>query len=124
MLKCMMACVCLVMLTGCLSLQIKANERPLRLDMEGLASGYVSYSGIRPWDGTIVDFGLLSNAKQDNELISLEVWPLVEVGAGLVGMRLKVLPIDMGLGVLFYQPQPHDYIDHGDHEARSEDDEE
>ena len=114
MLKWMMVFIGTLLLTSCLSLEIKAKDKPLRLNMEGLASGYASYSGIRPWNGTLVDLGLLRNTRQDNELVSVEIWPLLDVGVGLVGMRAKVLPFEAGLGTLAYQPRPHDYVDHDD----------
>lgn len=114
MVKWMMACVGLIMMTGCVSLEIKAQDCPLRLDMDGLASGHASYSGIRSWDGSLVNIGLLGNSRQNNELASVELWPLIDVGVGVVGVRAKVLAFELGLGMLAYQPKPQDYINHDD----------
>lgn len=87
--------------TGCISLTVGTSKETTGLEMNGPATGFADLNGIRPWDGTILRAHLLD----DGELISLGVWPLAEVGIGLIGARAQVLPLEAGVGMLFYSPE-------------------
>lgn len=99
------ACAALLA-TGCVSLQVGTAPTPARLQVSGLASGYVSLAGLRPYDGTILDMGLFNMAERPGELVSLDLWPVFGFGVGVVGARAHLLMLDVGLGVLWYQPKP------------------
>jgi len=98
--------IAVVLLGGCISLKIGTETRPSCLKMEGLADGYVSLSALHGYNGTILDFGLLNESLRRGEILSLDVWPLAGVGVGVVGARVRVLPMEAGLGVLWYNPKP------------------
>ena len=36
----------------------------------------------------------------------MDVWPLFGVGVGIVGARASILGLEVGVGSLFYDPQP------------------
>ncbi|MGQ9590431.1 MAG: hypothetical protein ACUVYA_09085 [Planctomycetota bacterium] len=94
------------LLFGC-SLRVGTRSDPGRLDVSGLAGGYVSVNGIRPYDGTIVavDIFRKSSRSDEFEVASVEVWPVLALGVGLVGARAQLGPLDAGFGVLGYRPQ-------------------
>jgi hypothetical protein len=94
------------LLTGCISLKIGTDTQPPSLRMSGLVNGYASAAALHPYNGTILNFGLFSKAERRGEFLSLDVWPLAGVGVGVVGARVRVLPLELGLGVLWYDPKP------------------
>jgi hypothetical protein len=74
--------------------------------MEGLANGYATLSALHKYNGTILQFDLLSESLREGEIMSLDVWPLAGVSVGIVGARLRVLALEGGLGVIWYNPKP------------------
>ena len=95
-----------ILLTGCVSLTVGAKKSPLRLEADGLGTAYASVKGIHPYNGDILKFGLLDEADGSDDIVSLKLWPLFDVGVGMVGARLQVLPLAVGAGTLFYDPSP------------------
>lgn len=94
-----------VLLTGCVSIRVGTEKNPSRLQVKGLATGFVSLDGFQHYSGTILKFGLLSESEGPSEVASVELWPVMNVGVGLVGARIQLLPIHVGLGVLWYKPE-------------------
>jgi hypothetical protein len=76
------------------------------LRMRGLVNGYVSVDALRPYDGNILELGVLGASTRHGEIVSVDVWPLVGIGVGVVGVRTRVLVFETGIGVLFYDPKP------------------
>ena len=91
---------------GCISFSIGTDRDPARVEVDGFAEGYIRADALKPYDGTLLRFGLLTEAERHGEIFSLDVWPLFGVGIGLVGARVRILPIEAGLGILFYRPRP------------------
>lgn len=94
-----------LLMTGCVSLQVGSDELSPP-SISTLASAYVGLSGIRPYDGKIVSIGLADMGTRPGEILSFDVWPLFGFGVGIVGARAHVLPVDVGVGALWYQPVP------------------
>ena len=59
-----------------------------------------------PNDGKILRIGLWHMDERPGEIVSLDVWPLVGFGVGLVGVRAHVPPFNTGVGEIWYQPVP------------------
>lgn len=122
----LLAAFCCVWLSSCVSVKVGARSEPSRLQFEGLGTAYAAISGIRPYDGTIIRINVVSEENGDGELAAIEIWPLCEMGIGLVGARLHILPVEIGAGILFYDPAPEDYLefddeeDGGDHAIKTE----
>ena len=126
MLGMLLAMVATAALTGCLSLELEVEAENGELEMEGLANGFAGLDGIRPWDGTLMELNTFGECDSDGEIISLGVWPLTEVGVGLVGARVQILPVELGVGTLFYEPESvnkgHRERDDGDDDDDDDDD--
>ncbi|MEZ5966668.1 MAG: hypothetical protein R3F56_22715 [Planctomycetota bacterium] len=73
--------------------------------MRGFGTAYAAMPGIDDYDGKIIRVGLLSRSPAGAQLAGIEVWPLFSVGVGLVGARVRVLPFEIGAGLLFYHPK-------------------
>jgi hypothetical protein len=98
-------------LAGCLS--IKAGNGPgaalVRLD--GPVQAHVA-GGPPARGSSYVNVGVLRGTQRDGELVSVDVWPLFGLGVGVVGARASILGLEIGVGSLFYDPQPPDAESH------------
>jgi len=96
--------LCLALcLSSCVSLRIGPDEDFLR--MRGLVRVNGTLNGLDDWDGhTWLDFGLFTNTDGRAEITSLELGPLAAVGVGLIGARVRLLGLEIGIGTLFYDP--------------------
>ncbi len=114
-------------LPGCLSLSVRTEAHDPALAVSGIVDGYVTPAALHPYDGHLIDAGLFEGDNlRRGEVAALDIWPLGGVGVGLVGARVRVLPLEIGLGTLFYEPsrptRPHDDDDDDDaREQRGED---
>jgi hypothetical protein len=100
-------------LSGGLSLRVAAQAAALEvepgtagLELPGLASAYVSMNGMGDGDRGIFSAVLFRNLGRGGEIVSVDFWPIVGFGIGFVGARVHVLPVEVGLGVLFYPHEP------------------
>ena len=91
---------------GCTSLSIGTDpDQDAGLEFRGLLNGHANVNGLSAYDGTLLQAGILGGAGGD-DLATLEIWPIGGVGVGLAGARVRVLPFELGLGTLFYDPEP------------------
>jgi len=102
----LLAGVSMSLLSGC-SVTVGARSDSKGIDVSGLAGGYASLNGVRPYDGTIMEIAVCEHSRRSKEfeVASLEVWPLLGLGVGLAGARVQLLFLDVGLGVLAYDPE-------------------
>ena len=96
----------ILLFSGCVSLRVGSEPGAEASVGAGLVNGYVSVNAIRTYDGDILTMGILPGYGATGELASIDVWPLVGVGIGILGVRAHVLPLEAGVGVLFYHPRP------------------
>ncbi len=102
-------------LPGCLSLSLETESHDPALAVSGLVDGYATVDALDPYDGQLVHAGIFSSAARRGEVASLDVWPLFGVGVGVAGGRVRVLPLEVALGTLFYEPsRPQRAGDDGD----------
>lgn len=74
--------------------------------VSGLASGYVSVVDLPAYEDTVIRFGIFDMTDRPGEIISLDIWPLAGAGVGILGAWARVLVLEAGGGVLWYQPEP------------------
>lgn len=99
-----MALACAVLACGCAA-DIGTDEYRAP-GISTIASAYVGLEGIKPYDGNIIHIGLWDMDERPGEIASFDLWPLFGVGIGIVGVRAHVLPVDAGVGAIWYQPVP------------------
>lgn len=97
----LLACL---LLGSCTLVRIGAEDGrgPARLQADGLVDGYLAV-GI-PEEDDLLDLQLFSG-RSSGSLLELSVWKLLRVELGLAGASLGVGPLDLGLGVLAYEPE-------------------
>jgi hypothetical protein len=96
-------------LTGCASLTVGTDRNPPQLKSKGILNGYMACNGFRPYDGKILEAGILSDNDRWGDMVSLDIWPIGGFGVSFIGAKMKLLPFDIGLGVLGYNPKPEFY---------------
>ena len=96
--------LCAALLPGCLSLSLRTEQHDPALAVSGIVDGYVTPDALGSYDGELLHAGLFGSSARKGEIASLDVWPLFGVGIGVVGARVRVLPIEAALGTLFYEP--------------------
>ena len=107
--NCMVIGVLCISVTGCASLTVGT---PPRQESKGVFKGYMVYNGFRPYDGKILEAGVLSKNDRWGDIVSLDLWPIGGVGVSwvsFVGAKIKLLPFEIGFGVLGHYPEPESY---------------
>lgn len=90
--------------TGCLSVKVGAEADHAVISASGLVSGYLSFNALPPYQGEVIDLGILAGTGRAWELAHLDVWPVGGIGLGLVGFRARLLMVEAALGTLIYHP--------------------
>ena len=94
----------LFLLPSCISLRFSdEGDPPVRV--RGIANAYADVVGFEDYQGPLLGLDLIHNLAE-GELVALDVGPIFGLGIGVAGARLRVWPIDIGLGALFYEPSP------------------
>lgn len=94
-----------VPLLGCVSIKAGNGPGASLVRMDGPINAHVA-AGPPARTGSLVNVGVLRNTARPGEVVSVDVWPLFGVGVGVVGVRASVLGLEVGIGSLFYDPQP------------------
>lgn len=92
-------------LPSCIGVSVGTDDEEF-FRIKGLGTAYAALPGIDDYDGKIVKIGLLGRSPGGGQLAGIEIWPLLKVGVGFVGAQVRVLPLELGAGVLFYHPSP------------------
>jgi hypothetical protein len=101
-----------VLFTSCTLVDLRVQpDRNVR--NRALVTGFVSAGW--PEDDSVLKLGLFK-APNHGSLLYLQVWKLLRIDIGIVGLAVGVGPLDAGLGVLLHKPRPPRYCD-DDHDA-------
>jgi hypothetical protein len=95
----------LFLLPSCISLNFGDEGDPPPVRVRGLVSGHAQLSGFEDYQGPLLGLDLGHDIDR-GELVALDVGPIFGVGIGVAGARLRVWPLDIGLGLLFYDASP------------------
>lgn len=92
-------------LSGCMSVRAGLGGETPSFQIDGLGTAYAAMPGVSAYNGNILTFDLFRERGVPGEWIRLGIWPLGGIDLGLLGVRLKLLPFEVGAGTLFYQPR-------------------
>ncbi len=96
----------LVALQGCECLRVGTSESHTALEMTGLVDGYVSVAALHRPNGSVFQFGVFSWSEQPGEVLSVNIWPVVGLGLGPFGGRVRLFMLEVATGFLWYHPRP------------------
>ena len=91
-------------LPACTSFDVNVDDPPPEFPKPLVADGYLEFDGLREYDGSVINFQILGTGARKGELLHVEVWPFAGVGIGLLGFLLQVLPLDVRVGTILYEP--------------------
>ena len=89
--------------SSCTIVSVGPEDGPARLEAGGLIDGHVAV-GI-PEEDDLIDLELFDGSS-DGSVVEFRLWKLLRLEAGLAGASVGVGPLDVGLGVLAYEPEP------------------
>ncbi|MCZ6596537.1 MAG: hypothetical protein O7B99_02755 [Planctomycetota bacterium] len=107
--------------SSCTIVSVGSEDSPPRIESRGLIESHVAV-GIRDEDHLL--HARVFNGHSPGSIGELVIWRLFRLEVGLAGAAIGVGPLDIALGVLFYDPQVPDTIgerDHDDHDEHDHD---
>ncbi|HZM01163.1 MAG TPA: hypothetical protein VFD43_13020 [Planctomycetota bacterium] len=96
-----------LLLGGCTLIDVRSS-RGGGVHSDAFVSGYADAGW--PASDSIFKVGLF-DGPSDGALLYLQVWKLLRIELGFIGLALGIGPLDAGVGVLFYDPHPPAYVD-------------
>ena len=93
--------LCAALLGGCTLIDVRTAEDPARLESDALINGLLSVG--MPESGSLF-VAQVFDGRSPGAFLSLELWPIARLEAGLVGATIGLGPIDLGLGIGPYRP--------------------
>lgn len=97
-------------LASCTVIDLRLSPSGARSD--AFISGYADAGW--PASDSLFKVGLFKSPTSDGSILYLQLWKLLRFELGLIGVAAGIGPLDAGIGVLFYEPRPPVYEDHGD----------
>ena len=94
-------------LAGCTVIDLRLAPSGARSD--AFISGYADAGW--PATDSLLKVGLLKGPNSDGSLLYLQLWKLLRLELGLIGVAAGLGPLDAGIGVLFYEPRPPAYVE-------------
>lgn len=104
--------------TGCAEIRLGTDSNAPVFEMKGVGTAYATVTEVPPYDGTILRGSIFRGGANTGELASVSIWPLGELGLGLLGIRGRLFAFEGAVGTLFYQPQPPTKQKAGDKEEK------
>ncbi len=93
-----------LLLSACSTWNVNLKDAPPEFPAPLPLDAYANTDGLRDYDGNIIDATFLGTGARQGELLHLQVWPFVGIGVGALGVRLQLLPLDVGVGTILYAP--------------------
>ncbi|HTE06818.1 MAG TPA: hypothetical protein VK824_11515 [Planctomycetota bacterium] len=88
---------------GCKLVDIRTDGEHTGVRSDALLSGYATYGW--PDQDSLLEIELLGG-RSKGSLLMIDLWKIAQVEIGLLGASAGIGPLNAGLGVLFYEPQP------------------
>ena len=96
-----------LLLGGCTLIDVRSSHGG-GVHSDAFVSGYADAGW--PASDSLLKVGLFDGPSR-GALLYLQVWKLLRIELGFVGLALGIGPLDAGVGVLFYDPHPPAYVD-------------
>lgn len=92
--------------SGCVSFRIGSDAEPPEFQWRGWGNAFGTIGSLPDYDGAIVSAHLFRGGKYTGEIAALDIWPLLGLDVGVLGVRGRLFNLEGGVGTLFYEPQP------------------
>jgi hypothetical protein len=101
------ACAAVSLAPSCTVMRVDADDQPPRIESRGLIDGHVAL-GIRDEDEVLRLRAL--DGDSPGSILEFSLWRLLRLEVGLLGAGLGVGPVDLALGVAFYDPRVPTFV--------------
>ncbi len=91
-------------LPACSTFNLNLHDTPPEFPDAAVLDWQFTTDALGEYDGNILDASFLGTGERKGELVMVDLWPFVGVGVGLVGARIRILPLEIGLGIGFSAP--------------------
>lgn len=92
--------------TGCVSFRIGSDAEPPEFEMKGWGNAFATIGELPDYDGAVVSAHLFRGGKHTGEIAAIDIWPVLGIDVGVLGLRGRLFNLEAGVGTLFYQPGP------------------
>lgn len=92
----------LVLAPACTLISVDSGTEPPRLESSGLIDGHLAFGVPENDDVLRLD---LFDGTSPGAVAELEIWKLLRLEVGLAGATVGLGPLDIGIGVLAYDPE-------------------
>ena len=92
----------LPLIASCTLVRVGSEDGPARLEAGGVVDGHLAF-GI-PEEDDFLNVELF-DGRSEGSVAELSLWKLLRLEVGLAGASVGVGPLDVGLGVLAYEPE-------------------
>ena len=83
------------------------DAEPLEFEMEGWGNAFATMGDLPEYDGAILQAHLFRGGKRTGEIAAIDIWPILGLDLGVLGLRGRLFNLEAGAGTLFYRPLPH-----------------
>lgn len=102
-----LAVLCAALLcSGCIALQIGTDAEPPEFEMKSWGNAFGTIGDLPEYDGAILSAHLFRGGKRTGEIAAIDIWPVIGVDVGVLGLKARLFNLEAGAGTLFYQPRP------------------
>lgn len=95
------------LLGGCVSFRIGSDAEPPEFQWQGWGNAFATAGSLPEYDGAIVAAHLFRGGKHTGEIAAIDIWPVLGLDLGVLGLRGRLFNLEAGAGTLFYEPRPH-----------------
>ncbi len=98
------AVLALALGTGCISFRIGSDAEPPEFQMKGWGNAFATIGEIPDYEGSIVSAHLFRGGKHTGEIAAIDIWPVLGLNVGVLGLSGRLFNLEAGAGTLFYRP--------------------
>ncbi len=95
-----------VVLGGCVSFRIGSDAEPPEFRWQGWGNAFGTIGSLPEYDGAILSAHLFRGGKHTGEIAAIDIWPVLGLDVGVLGLRGRLFNLEAGAGTLFYEPRP------------------
>lgn len=92
------------LLGGCVSFRIGSDAEPPEFRFQGWGNAFGTIGSLPEYDGAILSAHLFRGGKYTGEIAAIDIWPVLGLDVGVLGLRGRLFNLEAGAGTLFYEP--------------------
>ncbi len=95
-----------IALNGCVSITVGTDGEPPEFTMKDWGNAFATAGSVPKFDGHILAAHLFRGGKYTGEIAAIDIWPIVGLNVGVLGLKARLFNLEAGAATLFYHPGP------------------